>query len=352
MNKKDNIINEIIKNLSNLIECVTIKENYKEFDKAFDIVKEELKDYYIREIIINNYKNLVISNTEDKNLDIIFCAHMDVVPNEEYKVTIKDGNLYGRGSFDMKSGLSVIMSLLKNNKTNKKVAFIITSDEEIGGFCCKEILKEYNSFLAIIPDAGKNFELIVEEKGLLQLEITSKGINAHASEPYNGDNAILKLINIYEELLKIYRMPQSKNEFMTSVNLSKINGGTSINLVPDKASMILDIRFTKENTIESIIDNIKKLSNDIEIKVLDSGPTFYVDYKLPIIQDFINKANDILGEEIKIGKCVATSDAIYFSEKNIPTILINPIGDNWHKKNEYVKIDSLYTLYELFKTLL
>ena len=169
---KNIIVDEIVKNTSNLIKCITIKENYEEFDKAFNIVNEELKDYYIKEVIINNYKNIIISNTEDKNLDIIFCGHIDVVPNEEYVTTIKDGKLWGRGSFDMKSGLAVIISLLKNNKSNKKIAFIITSDEEIGGYCCKKILEEYNANLAVIPDAGKNFELIVEEKGLLQLEIT------------------------------------------------------------------------------------------------------------------------------------------------------------------------------------
>lgn len=350
--EKKLIINEIINNLSNLIECKTIKDNYIEFDKAFDIVKNELNNYYIKEYLINNYKNLVISNTEDKNLDIIFCAHMDVVPNDEYKATVNEDKLYGRGSFDMKSGLSVIISLLKNNMTNKKIAFIITSDEEIGGFCCKEILKNYSASLAVIPDAGKDFELIVEEKGLLQLEIISKGINAHASEPYNGENAIVKLFNIYNELLKIYKIPKSKDEFITSINLSKINGGTSINLVPDKASMVLDIRFTKEDTIEDIINNIKNISNDIEIKILDSGPTFYVDHNLEIVQNFINDASKILKQDVKIEKCVATSDAIYFSEKNIPTILINPKGDNWHKNDEYVEIESLYTLYQIFKTLI
>ena len=46
------------------------------------------------------------------------------------------------------------------------------------------------------------------------------------------------------------------------------------------------------------------------------------------------------------------SDAIYFSEKNIPTILMNPKGANWHGKDEYVEIESLYTLYKIFKTLL
>lgn len=251
----------------------------------------------------------------------------------------------------MKGQLSTIISLLKHNKTNKKIAFIITSDEEIGGYCCKEILKDYNASLAVIPDASSNFNLVIEEKGLLQIELTAQGITAHASEPYKGENAILKLIDLYNKLIKIYPMP-AKDEFKTTINLSKITGGTATNMVPGSATMTLDIRFEKSDSVASIFKNIDELKGDIEVKILDQGPVFQVNEHLPVMQEFIYNAEQVLKQKIKIEKCVATSDAIYFSEKNIPTILMNPKGAYWHGPNEYVEIESLYTLYEIFKTLL
>lgn len=81
---KDKILNEILNNTIKLIKYKTIKDNFKEFDKAYDFIKKELNNYNIKEYTINNYKNLVISNTKDNNLDIIFCAHLDVVPAESY----------------------------------------------------------------------------------------------------------------------------------------------------------------------------------------------------------------------------------------------------------------------------
>lgn len=251
----------------------------------------------------------------------------------------------------MKGQLSTIISLLKHNKANKKIAFIITSDEEIGGYCCKEMLKDYNSKLAVIPDASSNYNLVVEEKGLLQIELTAHGTTAHASEPYKGVNAILKLMTLYNNLLEIYPMPEN-NEFKTTINLSKLNGGTATNMVPGVATMTLDIRFEKSDSIKSILENISKIKGDIELKILDQGPVFQVDETLPIIQEFIKSTETILKHPVVIEKCVATSDAIYFSEKNIPTILMNPKGAYWHGPNEYVEIESLYTLYEIFKTLL
>lgn len=81
---KEKILKEIVTNTKELIKYKTIKNNYQEFDKAYEFIKKELKNYNIKEYIINNYKNLVISNTKNNNLDIIFCAHLDVVPAESY----------------------------------------------------------------------------------------------------------------------------------------------------------------------------------------------------------------------------------------------------------------------------
>lgn len=347
MNK---VLKQIVEMTIKLMEFKTVKGKFKEFDKAFDYIKKNIDGYFIKEIVVNGYKNLFISNTEDTNLDVIFCGHIDVVASLEYKAIIKDGKIYGRGSFDMKGQLAVMIELLKN-KSDKKIALIITSDEEIGGACCKEILKNYDAKLAVVPDAGKNFSLITLEKGLLQLEITTKGIKSHASEPYKGDNAIVKNINIYNKLLEKYKMPKN-GEFVTTVNLSKIEGGSDINTVADTSKMILDIRFTSSDVKEDIIKFIKNISKDSTIDILDYGPMFFADVDNPLIVKFMENYKKIMNKDITTGKCVATSDAIYFSEKGIPTILINPIGDFWHSPYEYAVIDSYYTLYLLFKTLI
>ncbi len=349
---KDKILNEIVDNAISLMKCVTIKDNYSEFDKAFDIIKNELSDYYITEKKVFGYNNLIISNTRSHHLDVIFCGHVDVVLNDKYDGVVKDGKLYGRGAFDMKGQLSVIISLLKNNKSDKKIAFIITSDEEIGGACCKEILKGYDASLAVIPDAGKDFQLIVSEKGLLQVQIVTKGVGAHASQPYNGENAILKNINIYNCLLNKYRMSTGDDDFVTTVNLSKLEGGNSINTVPDSSLMILDIRFTGDDSISDIMREIEELCPDSEVSILDSGPDFHVDVNNDLIQEFLSNFKKITKKECVFNNCPSTSDAIYFSEKGIPTILINPIGDYFHSSREYAQIDSYYTLYLLFKSLL
>ena len=355
MNKKE-IINEIVSNASKLISFPTYQGNDAAFRELFDYVKTQIEGFFIKDITVNynnhDNHNVLISNIESDEFDVIFYGHVDVVKNEEYKAKIVGSRLYGRGAIDMKAQVAIMMEVLKTTSTSKKVALLLTSDEEVGGFCCQTIAKSLNAKIVIMPDGGKNYELIVEEKGLAQLEITAQGVSAHGSEPYNGDNAIIKLMNLYKDLIEMYPLPKSKDDWRLSITLSKMNGGDANNKVPDKAMMALDIRYTANDNINRIINYIRSYSEDFTLKILDIEPVFYLDQDLDIVKDFVSKAEKILNEKIVRTKCTAGSDAPYFSEKNIPVIIMNPVGDFWHNSNEYAEIESYYKLYKIFKSIL
>ena len=343
---------EITKILKNLMSFKTIDGSSLEFDKLFEYIKSILpNNLYQTMYEFNNKKSLVISNSESKNLDLIICTHVDVVYGDDETMKYKEDetNIYGRGAIDMKGQVAVILSLIKNNTFNTKYAVFITSDEEIDGNCCRELMKIYNSKLAIVPDGGNNFELIEEEKGLIQLKLTANTISAHASAPFDGENAILKLLNVYNKLIKKYPLPVSEEDYKTSINLSKINGGDSINKVPDNATMYLDIRYTSDVTLEGILNLINKIDSNIDVSVVTEGILFKTDINNKLIKKYIQTCEEVLNRKIVVKKVTSTSDGIYFSEKNIPTIIMNPSGGNAHAQNEYVNIDSLKKLYEIYE---
>ena len=354
--KKTDIVNNIVNNTCKLISFPTYQGNDSAFKELFSYVESQMSEFFIRDIIVNynnhDNHNLLISNVETTDFDVIYYGHVDVVRNDIYKAKIVKNRLYGRGAIDMKGQVAVMMEVLKNSNTSKKVGLLLTSDEEVGGFCCQTIAKDLNAKIVIMPDGGKNFDLIVEEKGLAQLEITATGTSAHGSEPFNGDNAIIKLMNLYNDLISIYPIPKSKDDWRLSITLSKLNGGDANNKVPSSAVMALDIRYTSNDNINRIINYIRNYSDDVSLKVLDIEPVFYLDQDLDIVKDFINKAEKILNNKLVITKCSAGSDAPYFSSKDIPVIIINPIGDYWHNPNEYAEIESYYTLYKIFKSIL
>lgn len=339
---------ENIKNiLLKLLEFKTIESNKLEFEKLFYYVKEICnKNLFIKEYTFNNKKCMVISNCDSYSFDVIFCTHIDIVESDNYSIIEDDDNLYGRGTIDMKGSVSVCLNVMNTLKTTKKIALFITSDEEIDGNCVKELLEIYNSSFAIVPDGGSNFDLIVEEKGALQLKLTAEGISAHASQPFNGENAIVKIIDVYNDLINKYKFPKNSSEYTTTINLSKLDGGNATNCVPSLATAYLDIRRISKDSVQDILDIVKK--HDVKYEILLDGDVFKTDLNNKFVKKYIKSSEKLLNKKINITGCESTSDAIYFYLKKIPTVIMNPIGYYPHNPKEYVNKKSLLTLYNIY----
>lgn len=346
-------MNDIVDILNELIKYKTVYPNYEEVDNCFNYIKSLFNSLYIKEFSNNDDKSLFISNTKDKKLDILFVGHIDVVAasDKDFIPKIIDNKLYGRGSFDMKGHDAVMISLLKNNKFEKKVGLLLTSDEERGGFNGTKVFLEkykYRAKIAIVPDAGNRFNVIEEEKGVLQLKVIIPGKSSHASTPYNGDNAIIKAYELYNYLINIYKQPSSDKEFKTSINLAKIEGGDSLNKVPNSCICYYDIRHIHNDSKEDIINNIKRFNNKIKVEVIARGEEFITLKDNEYYEKFINNLSKILNKKVVFSKCNSASDGRFFFKYNIPCILMNASGGNIHSNNEFIKIDSLYKMYEIF----
>ena len=339
--------------LKDLIEFKTVTD-LNEFNKCFNYIKDYLKDsnLYIKEYSFDNKTSLVVSNTKSKKLDIIFCGHIDVVPgnNKQFKAKVVGNKMYGRGTYDMKGHDAVMIKLMKNLNTNFKVALFLTSDEEMGGFKGTDILlnkKGYTCKLAIVPDGGNNFNLVEEEKGVLQLELSYKGVPAHASTPFLGVNAIEKLMEVYQKIIKMYPIPKNEKDFITGINLGYISGGDYINRVPSYAKLGLDIRHVGTDKKEDIINNIKKIDKNLEVTVLEKSIEFkYIENDLS--KEYLDCCKKVLKKKVKFAKIASSSDARFFYIKNISTIIMNASGYDMHGDNEYIELDSLDKLYEIY----
>lgn len=347
MNKE---LQEIIDILKKLLSFKTIEGNDKEFKELFNYIKSIMpKSLFINEYTFNNHEAMVISNTLDTNLDLVFCTHIDVVPATCYSFTEDENIIKGRGTFDMKGSVAVALKIFLDLNTKKKVGLFITADEEITGYSAMQLLSIYNTKFAIVPDGGKNLQIVKEEKGQLQLKVTCKTKSAHASQPYNGVNAIVKLYDIYEKLILKYPLPISRDDYRTSVNLSTISGGNALNSVPEEATMCLDIRHTFKDSKDEIMKYIKSISDDAEIQIIHAGSLFKTDLENHYVKKYLKISKSILGKDVEKVATEATSDAIYFSQKNIPTILTNPVGDYAHCPNEFILKESLLDLFKIWK---
>lgn len=343
-----------------LTQLITIESTHERVEKAglheiIDWVYHffDSEDYCITRFEYNGYPSIVISNTEDRDVDIIFSGHLDVVYGDaSLFVPRTEGDwLYGRGAMDMKCGVAVMMNVFKQHAaTGPKMALMLTTDEEIGGFSgTKQLLdiEGYSAAVALIPDGGyAHHQIATKEKGIIRVQISVEGVSAHASRPWLGQNAIYTMMELIGDIRSYQdRLHQGAvdTDWYTTLNLSRLGGGEAMNTVPSEAVADFDIRFVETESPEEIIARLEDIcaKYDAELEVLTVGANVYVEQSNPYLQQY-QAAIESVGETVQYTRDYGASDARFFALHNIPTILSQPYGKDWHHPDERVSIKSVH----------
>lgn len=354
-------MNSLEKRLSKLISFETVEGNNKEIRACIEYVKDELKSFGMKTSLYkkSDTYSLLGYFKRKKNYKLILSGHLDVVPagKQEFIPKIKNGKLYGRGAADMKGCVAAMLDVLSYLHTNNlfpDIAIILTTDEEVGGFDGTNYVVNglgLTSECVFVPDTDPNYKLLIEAKGVLQVKVEAIGKSYHASTPWLGDNAIEKLIKVYDILKKNLQKEVNSSSWNTTVNLGKISGGRATNSVPDFAEMYLDIRHPASFSKEALLKIFDKAASSLEgisyKVVLNADPVFVNTSSkyVKLIKKLVYKHKGFLPEEIRER---GNSDARYFSVKGMSVILINPKTSDSHIDSEWVDLADL----EIYKNIL
>lgn len=321
------------------------------FDERFVIKEFEYKGKY----------SIVISTEDKKEFDIILNGHFDVVPGnpEEFTPQIKGSRMYGRGTSDMKGTVAaMIYAMLQQpeSKNGTSVALMLTGDEEVGGFDGVEYLltqEGHRSKYAFVPDGGNDFDIVVAEKGVLHFDVKAKGVPAHGSRPWLGENAIEKLFAVYQKLSEKFPTPQDEQRWGTSVNLGTMNGGDARNKVAAEATMGIDMRFTEEHSLDEITGIVKDICDEagVEMDIKSKGACMFTPQDEPMVL----KMKEIIesnGKSSNFYRANGASDGRFFADQDITVLMIKPDSSEPHITDEWVDLDSLTIFTEILLELL
>lgn len=329
----------------------------KNANKLIDYVSDYLYAKGLEgEIIENNgYKSYILTIGKGSKT-IVLNGHLDVVPGKEYQFNPieKNGRIYGRGSADMKSGcvamINTVVELSKKKLPNRVMLQLVT-DEESGGFNCTKYLVD-NGYIGdfVICTEPTNLDVSIQAKGFLRLDLEVHGLAAHGSRPWQGDNAIVKAIEDYNEIKNLPILQIGSDFYESStVTLSLIKGGDVYNKVPDKAKIGLDIRYIPSLNQDDIMYQIKDVTEG-NVKLKSSGNSINTEAENPHVKNLLEVIGLINKDmEVKIFGQHGSSDARFFSNKGIPVVEFGPMGCDWHGDDEYMEIESLYKLEKILK---
>jgi succinyl-diaminopimelate desuccinylase len=303
----------------------------------------------------NGTPSIFASTQSTKTPKVILQAHMDVVPDrpENFTMTEYEGKVYGRGVFDMKFAAACYLTLideLGDSLRDYDFGLMLTSDEEIGGEDGVGYLLEegYGGEVCLLPDGGDDWQIEASCNGVWIIRLVANGTSAHGSRPWEGDNAIDKLIDAIAEIKGLFKEIRRGE---SSITASTISATGAVNQVPDRAEATLDIRFKSldesdayQGAISLIIEN-----RGLELDVVAESPCGLLDLQNEHVINFMHVAGRFLGHPIEKNHSLGASDARYFAAHNIPTIIIRPPGGGHHGSGEWIDKAGLLKFHELIK---
>jgi succinyl-diaminopimelate desuccinylase len=195
---------------------------------------------------------LLYANPTRPDFRVIFNAHVDVVPGEPHQFRPRrvGDRLYARGAQDMKVSALVLAQVFR--ETARSLPFPlglqIVADEEVGGRdgTGHQVVRGVSGAFVVIGEHSR-LDVVADSKGLLHVKLISTGSSGHGAYPWQGDNALVKLLNSVNALLVKYPLT-TEEVWRTTVNVARIDTANhAYNRIPDRAEAWLDIRFPAED---------------------------------------------------------------------------------------------------------
>ncbi len=298
---------------------------------------------------------------------IIFNGHLDTFPpGDGWSVdplggTVRDGKLFGRGAADMKGGIACSIAALaclarSRHLWQGEAVLTLAGDEETMGGEGTQYLLDHVPYATgdavIIGDAGSPEVLRFGEKGFLWIELTAAGRAAHGAHVHLGINAIdrlragLDVLAGLEDLHPVARSGAGEADTLQriTVNIGRIAGGVSTNLVPASAVASADIRLpagVSTATIESHLAATLGAIDGISWNILRRVEPAFTDPQSEIVGLTAHAAEQVLGHAPLVNMRVGASDARLFRAAGIPTVVYGPTPFNMGGPDEYVLLDDL-----------
>ncbi len=304
---------------------------------------------------------------------LAFYGHMDTVlpePDQEdpYRVSIKDNIAIGLGVGDMKGGIAAMLQAGEYAvRNNLPVKLIFGVDEEGISQGAHDLVD--SGFLddvdfLIVGESGqvKNyqqaFSICYGRKGRILFETFIKGKKAHAAESEKAINAIEQAAVVVEILKKI-SFQEHKNLGMTRVVMHELHSQTDSFSVPDTARILFSLLTTPNIDSKEFLRNIREQASkkriNVALKPFKRKTPYSESYEVDKENHFLKKLEGEIFHKYNVVPIYASSVAdenVFANRLKIPVISIGPIGGEEHTRNEWLNLNSLATVEDVYKKII
>lgn len=321
---------------------------------------------YIRHNLIGKFKG-------GNGRSLIFNGHIDTMPTGEMSLwktdpwtpTERDGNLYGLGSVDMKSGLMAAVMAIKllqdaGVQLPGDVTVLSVVDEEGGGNgSLGAMLAGHRADAAVICEHSAD-SLIVAHMGFIFFQVDVSGVALHSGRKWDGVNAIDKAILLIQALNELEHgwLLKYKHPLLPppNLNVGVITGGSAGSTVPDLCTFKLCLHYqpnvqTYESVVKEVTDTLMLRSqgdawlskNPPKISIYQAGGAFEMDPEHEFVKTASQSFESVFGTPPQVVGSPAGCDArLLRNIGKMPVFISGPGLGMGHRPNEYVEIEEYF----------
>jgi succinyl-diaminopimelate desuccinylase len=300
---------------------------------------------------------------------LLYSGHLDVgSPTDEkwqrepFSGEISGGRVWGRGASDMKGGVAAMVQAAlilaaAQLPLRGDLILALTAGEEFGFIGARDIVShcDLGPVQALFMAEPSDNDVVIAEKGILWLEISTFGKAIHMAQMDQGRNALMMMMPILNGLLQLH-FPYTEHpllgRFLYSINT--IQAGRDINTIPDRCTARIDLRTVPGQNHQAIIDQIQQLIEVVRrdsiildfsasLRTLMDAPPLATPAEHPIIKRFYSIVEEVTGRRPIPQATSAGTDAVAFVPAlKVPFLMCGPGNPLMvHHTDEFVEISRL-----------
>ena len=295
---------------------------------------------------------------------VVFNSHIDTVGTgdraawrtDPFAATKEKGRIYGLGANNCKGSAAVHLWLAdeiarRGGPAQGSVVFVLAGDEERLGLEGTAYLREEGLIHpdALVLGSPTENQIIVEERGILWLEIETAGRAAHGGDPPAGDNAILRMMRLLDRLqteLGPRLDARRSGGKVSTMNIGTLHGGENPNVVPDRCTARIDRRLLPDEPVEeahaemeSVLAGAGEPKGSYALRRPVGTNGFSAPLDGPFVSALTAAIEDRLGRPPEVLNALAASDGRFFARDGIEIVNFGP-GDGAisHAANEFIPL--------------
>jgi glutamate carboxypeptidase len=292
-----------------------------------------------------------------KGSRLALIGHLDTVfpPDSPFQhlERLDDGRLTGPGVLDMKGGLDVAVCALEALGPDRlhqlPLRVLLNSDEEIGSPHSRPWIEAQAGDLeaALVLEGGRDGDdIVTRRKGTGRLLVETLGRSAHAGNHHrDGVNAIIQLAHVCVALSELTDYERGR-----TVNVGQIAGGIAKNVVPERATAQVDVRYLVPDDADVIRRRVEAIAAKAYVEGASTAvrvelarpPMAATEASLALMARYLEAAHEVGlggGEAPLQG---GGSDANLVAHQGVPVIDgLGPYGKGFHTPTEWIAVESL-----------